>query len=248
MIRVTCDRCGRELTEYGAVAWSPPAADNTCVKYHIGTCCFERFKELLAQRQPRSAEVAAAWDALGIAMTHLELDEAIRAKLEEKRREGFNLGVAAMHSDNLHALRRGSTNFSRYADWRDAEVTRPGCDTARAAPEPAPPVNTAAASPGMGAVEYCQFMEEAQARSQGYVPATDLHAAVTRAERAEREVEKFRSGIKCRDWVRAGWADAREWLARSGQDFARALLDEEARRRFMLAPDESIRADDEEVR
>lgn len=39
-IRPVCDRCGLELTEFGALLFSPPSPDNEVHKYHICVDCY----------------------------------------------------------------------------------------------------------------------------------------------------------------------------------------------------------------
>ena len=41
MIAPTCDKCGQELGEFGALAFSPPEADGNVRKFHICRRCFE---------------------------------------------------------------------------------------------------------------------------------------------------------------------------------------------------------------
>ena len=40
-ITPTCDKCGSELTEFGAILLSPPNADNDVHKYHLCVACYE---------------------------------------------------------------------------------------------------------------------------------------------------------------------------------------------------------------
>lgn len=34
-IKPVCDKCGKELTEFGAILFSPPDSNNTVKKFHI---------------------------------------------------------------------------------------------------------------------------------------------------------------------------------------------------------------------
>lgn len=40
-IKPTCDRCRKELEEFGAILLSPPNKDNTIRKFHICKKCYE---------------------------------------------------------------------------------------------------------------------------------------------------------------------------------------------------------------
>lgn len=40
-ISPTCDRCKKELTEFGAILLSPPDKDNKVIKFHICKACYE---------------------------------------------------------------------------------------------------------------------------------------------------------------------------------------------------------------
>ena len=41
-IRPVCDKCGDELTEFGAILLSPPAEDGTVKKLHVCVSCYEK--------------------------------------------------------------------------------------------------------------------------------------------------------------------------------------------------------------
>ena len=43
-IRPVCDRCGKELTAFGALLFSPPDTESTVKKFHI---CIDCYGELL---------------------------------------------------------------------------------------------------------------------------------------------------------------------------------------------------------
>jgi len=40
MIKPICDRCGKELEEFGALLFSPPDEDDKVIKYHLCKKCF----------------------------------------------------------------------------------------------------------------------------------------------------------------------------------------------------------------
>lgn len=40
-IKPKCDKCGKELTEYGAILFSPPNGKNEVKKYHICVNCYK---------------------------------------------------------------------------------------------------------------------------------------------------------------------------------------------------------------
>jgi hypothetical protein len=58
MIAPTCDKCGVELQEFGAIVLSPPAtsADGSCgrevEKYHLCPGCWREFKRGLDPQSP----------------------------------------------------------------------------------------------------------------------------------------------------------------------------------------------------
>jgi len=43
-IKPTCDRCGKELIEFGAILFGPPDQNSTVKKYHLCTSCFTKLK------------------------------------------------------------------------------------------------------------------------------------------------------------------------------------------------------------
>ncbi len=47
MISPKCDRCHKELTEPGALAFSPPDEGSTVVKYHLCTACWPIVREVI---------------------------------------------------------------------------------------------------------------------------------------------------------------------------------------------------------
>lgn len=48
-IKPVCNRCGKELTEFGAILFSPPDASERTKKWHLCKACYEdivrNFKE-----------------------------------------------------------------------------------------------------------------------------------------------------------------------------------------------------------
>ncbi len=40
-IQPKCDKCGQELTEFGAILLSPPNQDGEVKKFHLCTSCYE---------------------------------------------------------------------------------------------------------------------------------------------------------------------------------------------------------------
>lgn len=47
MINPKCEKCGKELQEFGAILLSPPNISNMVVKYHICRDCYEKILKLL---------------------------------------------------------------------------------------------------------------------------------------------------------------------------------------------------------
>lgn len=45
MIKPTCDKCNKELIDFGALLFSPPE-NNMVKKYHICKNCYTEIKEL----------------------------------------------------------------------------------------------------------------------------------------------------------------------------------------------------------
>ena len=41
-IETKCDKCGKELTDYGALLFSPPNDDNKVNKYHLCEDCYQK--------------------------------------------------------------------------------------------------------------------------------------------------------------------------------------------------------------
>ncbi|VVB80363.1 Uncharacterised protein [uncultured archaeon] len=48
MIKPICDKCKRELNDFGALLFSPPNEKNEVRKFHICKKCYEKMKEELA--------------------------------------------------------------------------------------------------------------------------------------------------------------------------------------------------------
>lgn len=51
-ISPTCDKCGRELTAFGAILLSPPDADGKVKKWHICKECYAKMEEDLTKTPP----------------------------------------------------------------------------------------------------------------------------------------------------------------------------------------------------
>jgi len=47
-ITPTCDKCGNELTEFGAMLLSPPDEESTVKKFHICKNCYEEYEKELS--------------------------------------------------------------------------------------------------------------------------------------------------------------------------------------------------------
>ena len=45
MIKPTCDKCGKELNEFGAILLSPPDKENKVRKFHICVECYNKIEE-----------------------------------------------------------------------------------------------------------------------------------------------------------------------------------------------------------
>lgn len=41
-IKPTCDKCGNELTEFGAILFSPPDQKSTVKKFHLCKKCYAK--------------------------------------------------------------------------------------------------------------------------------------------------------------------------------------------------------------
>ncbi len=41
-INPICDKCGKELTEFGAILFSPPDQKSTVKKFHICVSCYRK--------------------------------------------------------------------------------------------------------------------------------------------------------------------------------------------------------------
>ena len=44
-IKPTCDRCKKELNDFGAILFSPPNKENSVKKFHICKDCYNKIKE-----------------------------------------------------------------------------------------------------------------------------------------------------------------------------------------------------------
>ncbi len=52
MIAPKCDKCHDELTDFGALAFSPPDTDGQVTKYHLCVRCFDLLQQWLKERLP----------------------------------------------------------------------------------------------------------------------------------------------------------------------------------------------------
>ena len=41
-IKPVCDKCGKELVEFGALLFSPPNEDNSVKKFHLCKDCYNK--------------------------------------------------------------------------------------------------------------------------------------------------------------------------------------------------------------
>jgi len=46
-ISPTCDKCGQELTDYGAIILSPPNKQSEVKKLHICQACYQQIQALI---------------------------------------------------------------------------------------------------------------------------------------------------------------------------------------------------------
>lgn len=46
-INPTCNICGKELTDFGAILLSPPNKKNMIEKYHVCKACYKKLTKLL---------------------------------------------------------------------------------------------------------------------------------------------------------------------------------------------------------
>jgi hypothetical protein len=54
-ISPTCDACGKELTEFGAILLGPPDTNDMAKKWHICKPCYSVIeKDLLSKNEPTS--------------------------------------------------------------------------------------------------------------------------------------------------------------------------------------------------
>jgi hypothetical protein len=51
-IKPTCDKCGSELTDYGAILLGPPNMNNEVRKFHICKNCYNEILKLLKDYRP----------------------------------------------------------------------------------------------------------------------------------------------------------------------------------------------------
>lgn len=49
-ITPSCDKCGKELSEFGGLAFSPPDDDGKVSKYHICRQCFSEMQKSFKKR------------------------------------------------------------------------------------------------------------------------------------------------------------------------------------------------------
>lgn len=42
VIKPICDKCGKELTEFGALLFSPPNEDKNVKKFHLCNDCYKK--------------------------------------------------------------------------------------------------------------------------------------------------------------------------------------------------------------
>ena len=47
MIKPTCDKCKKELEEFGGILLSPPDNDRKVTKYHLCKKCYEEIEKTL---------------------------------------------------------------------------------------------------------------------------------------------------------------------------------------------------------
>ncbi|MCX6717922.1 MAG: hypothetical protein NTU76_04610 [Candidatus Taylorbacteria bacterium] len=50
-IKPKCDKCNKELEEFGGILLSPPDNDRRVIKYHLCINCYKKVEELLISRQ-----------------------------------------------------------------------------------------------------------------------------------------------------------------------------------------------------
>jgi len=48
MIKPTCDKCKKELEEFGGILLSPPDNDRKVKKYHLCKNCYQKVEDLIA--------------------------------------------------------------------------------------------------------------------------------------------------------------------------------------------------------
>lgn len=47
-IKPKCDKCGKELEEFGGILLSPPDAENTVKKFHLCPSCYEAIRKFMS--------------------------------------------------------------------------------------------------------------------------------------------------------------------------------------------------------
>jgi len=50
-IKPICDKCKKELTEFGAILFSPPNKKNSVTKYHLCKKCFKEIIKTFHKRK-----------------------------------------------------------------------------------------------------------------------------------------------------------------------------------------------------
>ncbi len=48
-IKPKCNKCGKELTDFGAILLSPPDKTSMVVKYHLCKDCFQEIEDSLSK-------------------------------------------------------------------------------------------------------------------------------------------------------------------------------------------------------
>ena len=56
MIKPNCDKCKKELNEFGGILLSPPDNDRKVTKYHLCKKCYEEIESLLANNKKTCQE------------------------------------------------------------------------------------------------------------------------------------------------------------------------------------------------
>jgi hypothetical protein len=50
-IKPKCDKCNKELEEFGGILLSPPDNDRRVIKYHLCINCYKKVEELLKNKK-----------------------------------------------------------------------------------------------------------------------------------------------------------------------------------------------------